>query len=304
MTRNQKIIFFGAIGVFLALIALIIVLIVKNAKANKAVENNNQELIDSLRQENLNGLANEFNLLNEQIDMYERSGITISNDTLLQQFNEAKERMRIISEELEREKRSNNVNREKIRQLEAEIVTLKGIAKHYLEEIRRLNNENDSLRTRLDAQTAINQTITQENESMRTSNARLTQTVQIAKKLNISGLSLQGYKKNNKQEKNIKKAAILGVTFNVLPNQTAEAGRKMFYVCIYSPEGYLLGSGPSFSYDGATVQSTQAKEEEYGNQGISVAIYWQVNTTLTPGTYKVEVFADGNKLGSGSFNMK
>ena len=51
MTKNQKIIIFGALGVFLALVALIVVLIVKNAEHSQTAFDM-QEQADSLRLEN------------------------------------------------------------------------------------------------------------------------------------------------------------------------------------------------------------------------------------------------------------
>ena len=307
MNKNQKIILFGAIGVFAALIALMVVLIVQNARHSSQAGQLQVEM-DSLRIENdrleLESLTSEFNRLNSEFSQYEDQQIQLTNDSLVQQYNEAKERVNTLLQELEKEKKSNRANREKIKQLENEITTLKGIAKHYLEEIRRLNEENEGLRKELTTEKDRNESLERENATVSKSNAQLTETVQLAKKLNITGLSLVALKKNDKTEKNITKAKKLGVTFTVSPNNTASAGRKNFYVRIISPEGSLLGSGPSFSYDGSTVQSTAMREKEYANEELAVEVYWTVNTTLTPGDYTVEVFADGYRLGTGRFNMK
>lgn len=307
MSKNQKIILFGAIFVFAALAALIVVLIVKNAQhSREAIEM--QERADSLRSENdrldLASLTSEFDRLNAEFSQYEDRELVIKNDSLIQQYNEAKNRVNSLIKELDREKKSNNANREKIKQLEAEITTLKGIAKHYLEEIKRLNEENEGLRQELNTEKGRNETLARENESVSRSNAELTQTVQLAKKLNITSLSLQSYNKKGKTEKNITKAKKLGVSFTVTPNNTAAPGMKVFYVRIISPEGSLLGSGPSFSYDGASLAATASRQMEYDNQELPVSVYWDVNTTLTAGDYTVEVFADGYRLGSGRFNMK
>lgn len=307
MNKNQKIIVFGALGVFIGLIALMVVLIVQNARHTSSA-NNLQEQMDSLRMENnrleLESLTSEFDRLNAEFSQYEDQQLQISNDSLVQQYNEAKERVNSLLQELDREKKSNKANREKIKQLENEITTLKGIARHYLEEIKRLNEENEGLRQELTSEKDRNETLARENANVSRSNAQLTETVQLAKKLNITGLSLSAYKKNDKAEKNITKAKKLGVTFTVSPNNTASAGKKNFYVRIVSPEGTLLGSGPSFSYDGSTLTSTASREMEYDNGELKVSVYWSVNTTLTPGDYTVEVFADGYRLGTGRFNMK
>lgn len=307
MNKNQKIILFGALGVFLALAALIIVLIVKNAEHTRTASAM-QEQADSLRVENdrleLANLTSEFDRLNAEFSQYEDRELTLKNDSLLQQYNEAKQRVNSLLQELDRERKDNRANREKIKQLEAEISTLKGIAKHYLEEINRLNQENEGLRQELSTEKGRNETLARENASVSRSNQELTQTVQLAKKLNITSLSLQAYNKKGKTEKNITKAKKLGVSFIVTPNNTAAAGMKDFYIRIISPEGSLLGSGPAFSYDGASVTATASRKMEYANAELPVSVYWDVNTTLTPGDYTVEVFADGYRLGTGRFNMK
>ena len=79
---------------------------------------------------------------------------------------------------------------------------------------------------------------------------------------------------------------------------------KTFYVRIISPEGSLLSGGGSFTIDGQSVQATASRNLEYANEEMSASIYWDVNTTLTPGDYTVEVFCDGYRLASRHFTMK
>lgn len=79
---------------------------------------------------------------------------------------------------------------------------------------------------------------------------------------------------------------------------------KDFFVRILTPEGSLLGGGGSFQIDGQTVAATAHRQMEYANEELSVSVYWDVNTTLTPGDYTVEVFADGYRLASRHFTMK
>lgn len=311
MTKQQKIILFGAIGVFLCLVALIIVLIVKNAEKSSDVSNDMllamQEEADSLRRQNdsleLANLTSEFNRLNAEFEQFDDKELNIKNDSLVRKYNEAKARVDKLIKELDQEKKSNRVNQAKIKQLESEITTLKGIARHYLEEINRLNQENEGLRKEIATEKTRNESLARENATVSRDNAQLSQTVQLAKKLNIASLSLRAYDKKDKNEKNITKAKKLGVSFSVTPNNTAAPGMKTFYVRIVTPEGSVLPGGPSFSYDGASVASTASRQLEYANQELPVNIYWTVNSTLTPGTYTVEVFCDGYRLGSGKFNM-
>jgi hypothetical protein len=304
MNKNQKIILYGGAGALLCLVALVIVLIISNANRTDEV-NQAREETESLRLANDRLLlTNEFNQLNADFNQYEDQQIYLKNDSLVQKYNEARLKVEGLLTELNQEKKSNAANRKRIKDLENEIATLKGIVKHYLEEIKRLGEENAGLKKELDQVNQRNQQLASQVTVATTQNEKLTQTVKLAKKLNITGVSLHAYNKKGKVEKNITKAKQLGVSFIVSPNSTAQAGMKDFYIRILTPEGTLLGGGGSFQIDGSTVQCTAHRQIEYANEEVSISVYWDVNTTLTPGDYTVEVFADGYRLASRHFTMK
>lgn len=304
MNKNQKIILYVGIAAVTALVALVIVLIVINAsrteEVNKArIETENLRLANDRLL-----LTNEFNQLNADFNQYEDQQIYLKNDSLVKKYNEARLKVEGLLTELNQEKQSNAANRKRIRDLENEIKTLKGIVKHYLEEIQRLGEENAGLKKEIEAVTQRNQQLASQVSVATSQNEQLTQTVKLAKKLNITGVSLQAYNKKGKPEKNITKARQLGVSFIVSPNNTASAGMKDFYIRIVTPEGTLLGGAGSFQLDGSTVQYTSHRQIEYANEEVSISVYWDVNTTLTPGDYTVEVFSDGYRLASKHFTMK
>lgn len=308
MNKNVKIIVYTAAGVLVALIALIIVLIVKD-NSNTVARNEAEARADSLAIANDQLiLTNEFNQLNADFNQYEGQQIYLKNDSLVQKYNAARMKVEGLLRELNAEKQSHNkdmaASRAKIKKLEGEISTLKGIVRHYLEEIKRLGEENAGLKQEIAQVQQKNQQLSTQVTQATASNEQLTQTVQLAKKLNITGLSLNAYNKKGKKEKNITKARQLGVHFTVSPNNTAAAGMKTFYVRIISPEGSLLSGGGSFTIDGQSVQATASRNLEYANEEMSASIYWDVNTTLTPGDYTVEVFCDGYRLASRHFTMK
>ncbi|MCH5242251.1 MAG: hypothetical protein J1F67_07480 [Muribaculaceae bacterium] len=304
MNKTQKIIIFGGAGAVLCLIALVIILIINNASRTDQVNEARAEM-ESLRLANDRlMLTNEFNQLNADFSQYEDQQIYLKNDSLVQQYNEARLKVEGLLAELDEQKKNNAANRKRIKELEGEIATLKGIVKHYLEEIRRLGEENEGLRQELAQSNERNEKLSTQYTQATTQNKELSQTVKLAKKLNITGLSFQAYNKKGKTEKNITKAKQLGVSFIVSPNNTASAGMKDFYIRILSPEGALLGGDISFELDGSNVAATAKRQMEYANEELSVSVYWDVNTTLTPGDYTVEVFADGYRLASRHFTMK
>ena len=304
MNKNQKIIIYGGAGALLCLVILIVVLIITNARRTNEV-NQAREETESLRLANDRLLlTNEFNQLNADFNQYEDQQIYLKNDSLVQKYNEARLKVEGLLTELNQEKRNNSENRKRIRDLENEIKTLKGIVKHYLEEIKRLGEENEGLKKELDQVNQRNVQLASQVSVTTSQNEKLSQTVKLAKKLNVTGVSLKAYNKKGKNEKNIKKARQLGVSFTVSPNNTAAAGMKDFYIRIVTPEGTLLGNAGSFELDGSTVQCTAHRQIEYTNEEVSISVYWDVNTTLTPGDYTVEVFADGYRLAAKHFTMK
>lgn len=308
MNKKFRTILIAAIAVLVCLIGMVVVLIVRN-NSNTAAVNEAQARADSLAIANDQLLlTNEFNQLNADFNQYEGQQIYLKNDSIVQKYNEARMKVEGLLRELNEEKRKHSkdmsASRAKIKQLEGEIATLKGIVRHYLEEIKRLGEENEGLKLEIQQVQQKNEQLSNQVTEATTTNQQLTQTVQLAKKLNITGVSFHAYNKKGKVEKNITKARQLGVSFTVSPNNTAAPGMKDFYMRIISPEGSLLGGGGSFSIDGRSVQSTAHRAVEYANDEISVSIYWDVNTTLTPGDYTVEVFCDGYRLASRHFTMK
>lgn len=315
MNRNQKIILWGAVGVFVAMAVLVVMLLTRNTEQTE-VTVDYQAKLDSLELANDQlKLTSEFNQLNADFSQYEDQAIYLKNDSLVQQYNQARMKVEGLLRELEAE-RAKNANsphidskaleqsRARIKELEAEIGSLKNIVRHYLEEIKRLGEENAGLKREIQEVTVRNEELVSRADNAERNNAVLTQEVTKAKKLSISGLSFAAYNKKGKSEKKINKVTSFGATFTLNPNATAAAGMKTVYLRVITPDGTLLGGGPSFSYDGATVQSSSSKQVEYDNGEVPVQIYCPVNATLTPGDYKVEVFCDGARLGSRSFNME
>lgn len=307
MNKKLKPIIISAAVVLAGLIALIIVLIVQNNSHTVAV-NKAQALADSLEIANDQLLlTTEFNQLNADFNQYEGQQIYLKNDSIIHKYNEARLKVEGLLRELNEEKSKHSkdmaASRAKIKQLEGEIATLKGIVRHYLEEIKRLGEENTELKNEIKEVNQRNEQLATQVSETSSANRQLEQTVALAKKLTITSMSFSAYNKKGKVEKNVTKAKQLGASFTVSPNATAAPGMKTFYMRIISPEGTLLGNGGSFSYNGSTVQSSASRQAEYDNEELHVSIYWDVNTTLIPGDYTVEIFCDGNRLASRHFTM-
>ncbi len=247
-------------------------------------------------------LTNEFDAINAEFRQYEDQATRIANDTILAKYTAAKAKVEQLIKELNNEKTK---NRARIQELQNEIGTLKGLLRHYIAQVDSLNKENGALRQENDEVRARNRELSSKVADVEQRNETLTERMTLAEKLNVTGLSITGLKKNGKTEKNITKAKQLMVTFTIPQNNSTPVGSKTIYLRIVNPEGQLLGGGMSFDFEGRSIPATARKTIEYAGDEISgVTIYWDVNTTLNPGDYTVELFTDGYRLVSRHFTLK
>lgn len=282
----------------IAIIAIIFTGTTMTRKLNEA-ELTNEQL--QLENEQLQ-LSNEYQTLNNEFAQYEDQSVMLANDSLVAKYAAAKSKVEALIQELKSEKRKSAAQ---IKKLQDEINTLKGILRHYVAQIDSLGKENANLRNENAEIKQRNQQLTTRVDNVTKKADELSQRMVLAEKLNVTGLNLVGLKKNGKTEKNITKAKQLEVTFTIPQNNSTPVGEKAIYLRIVSPEGTLLGNGGSFSFEGGNVQSTARKTIEYAGEEISnIKIYWDVTTALTPGDYTVELFCDNYRLVSRRFTMK
>lgn len=246
-------------------------------------------------------LANEYESLNNEFAQYENQTSLLANDSIVQKYSAARAQVEKLLQELKNEK---NKSAAQISKLKGEIETLKGILRTYVEQINELKQENRQLTEENQQVKAENQQLSQRVETVQADNRQLSERMTLAEKLNVTGVTLTALKKNGKTEKNVTKAAQLKVGFTVPQNNSTPVGQKVFYLRIINPEGDLLGNAGTFRFEGSTVGCTALKGIEYAGEEVHDQFYWNVTSTLTPGTYTVEIFTDGYRLCSRSFTLK
>lgn len=247
-------------------------------------------------------LSNEFDLLNSEFQQYEDQAQRLANDTILAKYTAAKAKVEQLMNELKNEKVKSAA---RIKELQGEISTLKGLLRHYIAQIDSLNKENAGLRAENTEMRQQNQRISSRLQEETRKNENLSERMTLAEKLNVTGVTLTALKKNGKPEKNITKAKQLMVRFTIPQNNSTPVGEKVIYMRLVSPEGQLLGGAGSFPFEGKSIPCSARKSIEYsGDEIAGVTIYWDVNTALNPGDYTVELFTDGYRLVSRHFTMK
>ena len=294
-SQKKALIIVGAL-VALAIVSFFVFYAKKQIDDAKAA---NEQLM--LQNEQLQ-LKQEYENLSAEFKNYESQTQFLNNDSLLIKYGEAKDKVEKLLTELRTQRITSN---KRIKELQGEIETLRGIMRHYVQVIDSLGRENAGLRAENEKiRTQNRQLISQVTQATK-ENEDLSKRMTLAEKLNVSGVELTALKSNGKTEKKITKAKQLKVSFTIPQNNSTPVGEKTIYMRITSPEGFLLGENGTFPFEGGNVPYTERKTFEYEGQEIpDMAIYWNVNTTLNAGTYTVELFLDDYRLASRNFTFK
>ena len=294
------------VGLGIVIIALAVWFIFTSSSQKKEYEHEKslreQAELDLLQRE----LQEDYDVLNSQFAFLENSRQMIVDDSVKMELTQKYENARLQIEKLNQElKDQKNRSAKEIKKLKDEISTLRNLLRHYVEEINRLNLENQQLRTENEEVKSKNQQLTSQVRQTSQENENLSKRMTLAEKLNVTGLSLTALNKKGKEEKKVSKAKQLMVRFTIPQNNSTPVGEKTIYLRIVSPSGQLLDGSGSFSFEGASLPYTAKKVVEYAGEEIGgVTIYWDVNTALTAGQYTVELFADNYRLASRSFDLK
>lgn len=287
----------GGILVAIALVGLLIMGLSSCSSDKEQL----QRQLDSMKLANEKlQLAGEYETLNNEFQQYENQAQYLQNDSLLEQYTQAKDKVEKLLAELKTEKAT---NRKRIKELQGEIATLKSLLRHYVAVIDSLGRENTELKNQNQQLQTENRQLSSTVSDYTQKNQRLSERMELAEKLNLTGLSFNALNKKGKTEKKIGKAKQLLVSFTIPQNNSTPVGEKTFYVRIVSPEGTVLGQGRTFPFEGGNVVYTEKKTIEYDQQEVSLSVYHNVTSDLSKGSYLVEVFVDNYRLASRSFAM-
>lgn len=233
---------------------------------------------------------------------YEGFKFSVKNDSLLKQLDNEQAKVQRLLEELKTVKASNKAE---IARLNNELASLRKILKSYIQQIDSLNRVNEKLVKENKEITQKYEQTTQTLNQVSQEKANLTEKVTLASKLDATNVSVQATNSKGKVQKKIKKVEQLIVSFLITKNITAAPGERTIYVRIMKPDGDALVKSRSnvFQYENREINYSMKRVVEYGGEELSVTLYWNVEEYLMPGTYRADIFADGNLIGSRSFTL-
>ncbi|MDD2552694.1 MAG: hypothetical protein PHQ56_08750 [Dysgonamonadaceae bacterium] len=240
----------------------------------------------------------------ESISMqYEGFKFSVQNDSLLYKLENEQAKVQRLMEELRLTKATDQAE---IRRLKDELSTLRKILKSYIQQIDSLNRLNEELK-------AENVQITKQyKETSRSLNVvsqekkQLTEKVSLAAKLVATNVSIKAVNSRGKTQKRLSRSEQFIISFTISRNITAEPGERIIYARILQPDGSVLTKNPNnlFSYENKEIAYSSMRVIEYGGEETGVALYYDIEEFLMPGTYKVDIFADGSHIGSSTLQME
>jgi hypothetical protein len=294
MNKTSKII----LGVSIALILILGAFIYFQFSKISEAENQLVELTQVMEFEKQQSIEEYEKLAME----YEEFYIETSNDSLLKLFDEEKQKVQQLLQELKTVKAT---NARRIKELQKELGTVRGVLKSYIYKVDSLNTVNDNLKKE---NVKVKKQIQEANEVARLLEEKtneLDAKINLASILEADEISIKTLNKKGKVTRSLKKITNIEICFQVLRNITAERGYKTIYIRIADANGEVLTvSGNTFEFEGKQLIYSAKKDIEYNGENTPVCMYYKIIDPLQTGSYSIAIFADGNLIGTTGFVLK
>ena len=294
MNKTSKII----LGVSIALILILGAFIYLQFSKISEAENQLVELTQVMEFEKQQSIEEYEKLAME----YEEFYIETSNDSLLKLFDEEKQKVQQLLQELKTVKAT---NARRIKELQKELGTVRGVLKSYIYKVDSLNTVNDHLKkenVKVKKQIAEAQEIKRQLEEKTN---ELDAKINLASILEADDIQIKTLNKKGKVTKSLKRITNIEICFKVLRNITAERGYKTVYLRIADANGEVLTTETkTFEFEGKQLIYSAKKEIEYNGEDTPVCMYYKVTNPLQTGSYSIAIFADGNLIGTTGIVLK
>ena len=259
----------------------------------------------------MQNLVEEFDIQKEELEdeyaqlaiQYEGFKLDINNDSIQMQYENERMKVQRLQEELKTVK---STNAKRIRELQKELNTLRAVMRGLVATVDSLNQLNQKLEQENKVVTQKYQEATRTDKKIKKDNEALSAQVTLAAQLSAVGITAEALNKRGKETDKISKATQLKFSFTISRNVTAEIGEKYVYLRIMKPDDDVLVKDRAnvFVYEDQEIAYSTRKLIEYGGEDLAVVMYWPITEYLTPGSYRVDIFVDGNLIGKKSFTLE
>ena len=230
--------------------------------------------------------------------------IHTTNVTLRSEMEGAQTKVKDLLDEIQQVKK---VSYGQIAQYRQEVTTLRNIMKNYIIQVDSLNRRNEKL---MAENVQVKDSFAQsesKNQVLETEKTHLQEKIKVAAQLEATELVAVGINRRGKEAESARRAEQIKVSCVLSRNVTAPRGNKIIYIRIQKPNQGLLQKSPDdlFAFEDLKIPFSAKREVTYEGNDLPVNIFWDnEGQEFLPGEYTVDVFADGNNIGTTKFVMK
>lgn len=224
------------------------------------------------------------------------ANLKTENDSISYNLGVERDRVDSLIEQLQSERR---LSYAKIRKYENQLAGMRKVMQNYVHQIdslntlnRRLINENRTYKKEVESHRLRAEVAEERAEELGTK-------VRIGSVVRARDIRLVPLSANDREVTRTKQAKRLRVDFTLSANELTNPGQRPVYVRITSPDGYVMANAESatFTYEGDKLIYSATREVDYQNQDLAVGVYYN-GDGITGGQYLVEIYMDGNMIGS------
>lgn len=226
------------------------------------------------------------------------------NDTINEQLYVAQTKVKDLLLEVEQTKK---LSIERINRYQKEVTTLRDIMRNYIVQIDSLNRRNQLLMAEnLEVKEQVKQ-VESQNVQLTQEKQKLEQNLQRAAQLEASDLIAEGVNDRNRETRFANRTKMIRISLTLTRNITAKRGPKNVYVRIMRPDQLLLSKSPNdlFQFEDLRIPFSAMREVNYEGNDLPVNIFWDnEGKPFMTGTYTIDVFADGNNIGTTTLDLR
>lgn len=272
------------------LVVVVVIFFVQRGENKKMLDAMNQE--KALIQSELTGMMANYD------------SIHTTNESLQSELALAQTKVKDLILEVGQIK---EVSYGQIAQYRQEVTTLRNIMKNYIFQVDSLNRRNELL---MAENSQVKQNFAEaasKNLQLEEEKGHLQEKIKMAAQLEATELMAQGINARGKEAESARRATQIRISLVLSKNVTTPRGDKTIYVRIQNPNQLLLQKSPNdvFAFEDLKIPFSAKREVTYEGNALPVNIFWDnEGAAFTPGEYTVDIFADGNNIGTTTFTMK
>jgi hypothetical protein len=230
---------------------------------------------------------------------------TALNEKLLSEQKLAREKIAELKYDLQK----NQFTQGELLKAQKEVTALREFVKNFNEEIAKLHEENDVLKTERDSLLNSVTKISERANRLAQRNFELSDKVKTGSTLKAFNIEVKAYKvkKSGKQiaVKNASAAKKLEVSFSIAPNALAEKTYHKIYLRVFDPAGNLVADENNmFDADNQQMQYSEMITLVFKDDNDSYSLSWVNPREFIKGTYNIILYADGATMGKSFINLK